>query len=96
MSQSAWSTPDRAIQHRAAAPVRADVGRLIDVFDIVRVPSDQKRLQILLDRGDHDQRTLGEGRAAQPIQAGLARLDFHDHESDAVGGSADGFDAGDV
>ena len=84
---------ERVVEHRPTAPVGADVGRLINVFDVVRIAPDQERLEILLDRRDHDQRALSEGRAAKAIQAGLARLDFHDDESDAIRRCADGFHA---
>ena len=85
----------RVVQHRPAAPVGADVGRLIDVFDVVRVAADQERLEVLLDRGDDRQRPLGERGAAQPVQARLAGLDFDDDQANAVGRGADRFDSRD-
>ena len=39
----------RVEQHRAVPPVRADVGRLPDVLDLVGVAADQERLEVLLD-----------------------------------------------
>ena len=58
----------RVEQHAAVAPVRADVGRLPDVFDLVDVASDEKRLEVLVDGGLDDQGALGEGGAALAVR----------------------------
>ena len=86
----------RVEEHAAVPPVRAHVARLPDVLDLVDVAADQERLQILLDRGLHDQRALGEGRAAPADQPGLGRLDLHDDEADPVRRGEDGLDVADL
>ena len=83
-------------EHAAVPPVRADVRRLPDVLDLVRVPADQERPEVLLDRGVHHQRPLREGRAAQAVQPGLAGQHLHYHEPDLVGSGEDGLDVGDL
>ena len=97
MSQSAMSTPLMALKStRPVAPVRADVGGLPDVLDLVGVAADEERLQVLLDGGLDDQRALGEGGAAEAVQARLAGHDLDDDEADAVGRGEDRLDVGDL
>src|SRR5262252_10542423 len=60
------------VEHRPAAPVRADVCRLKDVLDVIRVAPQQEWLEVLLNRGDDRQRPLGERSAAQAVQTWLA------------------------
>jgi hypothetical protein len=86
----------RVVEHRATAPVGADVGRLIDILDVVRAAAEEERLEILLDRGHHGQRALGEGGAAEAVQAGLARLDLDHDQAYAVGRGTDGLDTRDA
>ena len=86
----------RVEQHRAVPPVRAHVTRLPDVFDLVDVPPDQERLEILLERGLDDERTLGEGRAAPADEPRLGRLHLHDHQPDVVRGRHDRLDVPDL
>ena len=86
----------RVEQHAAVSPVRADVGRLPDIFDLVDVAPDEKRLEVLLDGGLHHQGALGEGGAAIADQARFARHDLHDDQSDPVRRGEDGLDVGDL
>ena len=44
----------------------------------------EKRLEVLLDGGLDDQGALGEGGAAVPDQARLARHDLDDDQPDAI------------
>jgi hypothetical protein len=69
----------RVIQDRPVSPVRTGVRRLPKVVDVVRVAAAAEGIQILVNGGFYRQRALVEGCAAQPIQAGLARLDL-DHD----------------
>src|SRR5919202_2093611 len=55
----------RVVQHRTAAPVGADVGGLIHILDVVHAAAEEERPEILLDGGDHGQRALREGGAAE-------------------------------
>ena len=86
----------RVEEHRPVAPVGADVARLPDVFDLVDVAADEERLQVLLERGLHDQRALRERRAAPADEARLGRLDLHDDEADAVRRGEDRLDVADL
>jgi hypothetical protein len=83
-------------QHRTVAPVRAHVGRLPDVLDLVDVAPDQERLQVLVERRLDDQRALGEGRAAPADQARLGRLDLHHDQPNPGGRGQDGLDVADL
>src|SRR6266545_823739 len=79
----------RVEERRAVAPVRAHIRRLPDVLDFVHVATDQKWLQILLDRSLDDVCALSERCASPPMQARLGRLDFDDDQSNAVGRGQD-------
>ena len=72
-------------QHRAVAPVGADEGRLPKVFDAQRVLAQQEGLQVAVHgRGDYAG-PLGEGGAAQAVQARLAGQHLDHHQPDARG-----------
>ncbi len=86
----------RVEEHRPVAPVRAHVARLPDVLDLVDVAADEERLEVLVDRRLHDERALREGRAPPADEAGLGRLDLHDHEPDAIGRRQDRLDVADL
>ena len=86
----------RVEQHRAVAPVGADVGGLPDVLDLVDVAADEERLQVLLDGRLHDVGALRERGAAQAVEARLARLHLHHHQPDAVGRREDRLDVADL
>src|SRR5215208_1118349 len=62
---------DGIVQHRSAPPVGADREHRPDVFDVVHRAPDDLRLDVLLDRGGDSQRTLGEGGAAETVEAWL-------------------------
>jgi hypothetical protein len=83
------------VEDRPAAPVGADIRRLPDVLDVVRVAADEERPQVVLDRGHDRERALRERRAPDAPETRVARLDLHDHEPDAVRGRADRPDVGD-
>ena len=69
------------VQHRPVAPVRADVHRLPDVLDVVRVLALQERAEELVDSRDNRLGALGERCAAVPVEAGLARLHLDDYRA---------------
>ena len=74
---------------RPGPPVATGESRLPDVLDVVRVPPDDHRLQVVLDGRDNRKRSLGECCASPPIEARVRRFDLHDHQADAVRRGAD-------
>jgi len=82
------------VQHRPAPPVAAQVARLPDVLDAVNVAPEHKGAQILVNGRRHGERPLGEGGAAEAVQAVLAGQNLDDHQADAVRRSQDGLDVG--
>ena len=89
-------TAHRVEEHRAVPPVRAHVGGLPDVLDLVDVPTQEERLEILVDRRLHDASPLGEGRTTQAVEARLARRDLDDDQADPIGSGEDRLDVGDL
>src|SRR5208282_1210712 len=83
-------------QNRAVAPVRADVGRLPDVLDLVDIAADQERLEVLVDRDLHRERALGECGTAQSIEARFRSHDLDDDQLDPVRRGHDRSDIGDL
>src|SRR5215210_589138 len=84
------------VEDGPAAPVRAHVGRLVDILYVVRVAADEERLQVFLDGRDYGKRTLGERRAPETVEAWLVGFDLYHHESYALWRSADGPYVGDL
>ncbi len=75
----------RTVEHRAAAPVRAEVDHPGDVLDVGRMPADDQRCDVLVHGRDDRAETLGEGGAAESTQSGLIRVDPHDDDRQAFG-----------
>ena len=86
----------RVVEHRAVAPIRADVHRLPDVFDVVRVFAFEERRQELVDRRDDRLGALVEGRAAKAVEPRLAGIDFDDRQPDARCGDEHRLHVGDL
>ena len=68
------------VQNRPAAPVRRNIRRLPDIFDIGRVFADQERAQVVFDGCLHGFWPGTERRTTESIQAGLGGLYFYDRE----------------
>ncbi len=83
-------------QHRTVAPVRAHIARLPDILDLVDVAADEEGLQILLERGFHDQGSLRKRRAAPPDEAGLGGLHLHHDQANAIGRRENRLDIADL
>ncbi len=99
----AFDVPERDVhaahrveEHRPVAPVRAHVARLPDVFNLVHVAADEERLQVVVERGLDDERTLRERRAAPADETRLGRFDLHDDEPNAVRRRQDRLDVADL
>lgn len=69
------------IEHRAVLPVRAVVAGLPDIFDPVRVFSQQEGLEISFDSGLHQIGTLGKRATAIAIQTILIGRNFDDRKT---------------
>ena len=63
---------DGVAQHRAVAPYDDDERRLPDVLDLQRIFAEEERLEVLVHSRFDDPRPLGEGGAAESVQARLA------------------------
>lgn len=100
----AFDVPERLIEsaegvveNGTVAPVRAGVGGLPDVLDVVGVAPAAERVEVFLNGGFHRERALVERGAAQAVQAGFAGLDLHDDHAHArLGRGEDGSHAGDL
>ena len=86
---------ERVSQHRPVSPVRADEGRLPDVFDARGVFPDEKGLQELVDGCLDGAGPLREGRAAQTVKSRFIRQHFDDHQADIRRGRENRLDVGD-
>ena len=84
------------VKHRPVAPVRADVHRLPDVFDVIGVFTQQERSEEVVHRRDDSLGALVERGAPQPVKPRLARIHLHHHQADARRGHQHGLDAGDL
>ena len=60
------------------------------------IAADQQRLEVVLDRGVHRQQPLGEGGAAEAVQARLGGLDLDHRQADARGRREDAFHISDL
>ena len=66
------------VEHGTTPPVGADRGGLEDILDIVWAAAEEKRFEVLLDRGDDGEGSLGEGGAAEAKEPRLAGLHLDD------------------
>ena len=93
--QRAIDSAQRVVAFRPGAEIFLQVRRLPDVFDLVAVFADHKRLQPLFNVG---LRRLGNflvGRRAQSVEPGLAGLHLDDGPVGAGGRGGNDFDVGD-
>jgi hypothetical protein len=79
----------RVVEHRAIAPVRAEVCCLPDILNIVDTPSNEKRLEIPFHSGHYREWSLGERCATEAVEAWLRGLHFDDDKPYPFGSSAD-------
>jgi len=86
----------RVVEHRAVPPVRAGIGVLPHILDVLGVAPLRKRPEVFVDRRHHRQRSLVERRAAEPVQARLARFDLHHAQTDSLRSGEDRSDVGDL
>lgn len=93
--QRAVYTAERVVQRHATAEVGLHVGRLPDVFDVVHVPPDNKRLHVLLYGGGYGQRPLAMCGTAEPVKAWFAGENLHDDGVVPVRLRQDHLDVGD-
>jgi hypothetical protein len=66
------------------------------VFDIARVAALEQGVEVVVDGLSHQRGALGEGGAAQAVEAILIGLDFDDDQCDALGRREDGANFGDT
>ena len=88
-------TGDGVVEHGAVAPVMMDHHGLPEVFDAGDVSADEHGSEMILDGGVNGAEGLGEGGAAEAVEAGLGGDDLDDDEAGAVGLGEDGLDVGD-
>src|SRR5262249_36817887 len=62
----------RVEENGAVAPIRADIRRLPDVFDLVNIAANEQGLEVLLNRRLHRVSPLSEGCTPQAVQTRLA------------------------
>jgi hypothetical protein len=96
MSQRNVYAAHRIEEHRTVPPIGAHVARLPDVLDLVHVPADEKRFQVLVQGRFDDERALCEGGAAPTHEAGLGRFHFDDDQPDAIRRRQNGLDVADL
>jgi hypothetical protein len=98
----AHDVPQRAVDRAhgiagidAGAPVRRLPRHLPDVFDLVHVPADDRRLEEPLDRRRHDELSLGMTAAPDAVEPGLTRRDLDVGQVVVADLRQDGLDVGD-
>ena len=94
--QRAIDTGKCVVQRDALPEVGRQVGRLPDVLNVIHVPADDERLQVIVDGGDHGQGPLPVRRAAYPVKPRLACHHLHHHQVIAARLSHDGLHVGDL
>ena len=76
---------ERVHEYGAVSPVRALKHCLPEVFDVVRVGTAQKWVEILVDRSNDGERPLVERAASQTVEARFVCLNTQDHEAGTRG-----------
>ena len=76
---------DGVVEHGAVAPVGGAVEHLPGVLDVVHVAADHRGAEVFVNGGLDRQNALGEGGAAEAVEAGFGGF-YLDHEQVAAAG----------